>query len=162
MFMNSTISLNKNVDCSSKRIIINKFNLKNFLHYCIQAKKTQCTIRLQTSHTGIQYLCIHNNTRIVKQKILQMLEYFPNIIFHTEHDQFYFQMSRHVQNPSSTIIKKINWGWRCVLWCEAGLQLSCVIQPVQAPNICCHVLKFLAPTTWHSAPGMSAVPLVYM
>lgn len=110
MFMNSTISLNKNVDCSSKRIIINKFNLKNFLHYCIQAKKTQCTIRLQTSHTGIQYLCIHNNTRIVKQKILQMLEYFPNIIFHTEHDQFYFQMSRHVQNPSSTIIKKINWG----------------------------------------------------
>lgn len=68
MFMNSTFSLNKNVDCSSKRIIINKFNPKNFLHYCIQAKKMQCTIRLQTYHTGIQYLCIHNNTRNAKQK----------------------------------------------------------------------------------------------
>jgi len=31
--------------------------------------------------------------------------------------------------------------------------------PVQARKVCCHVLKFLAPTTWHSAAGMLAVPL---
>lgn len=131
MFMNSTFSRNTNMDCSFNRIIINKFNLKNFLHYCIQAKKMQCTIWLQILIQGFSISAFTISLELHDQKKpLQMLEYFPNIIFHTEHDQFCFQISRHIQNPSITIIKKINQGWRCVLWCEAGLQLSCVIQPV--------------------------------
>jgi len=85
MFMNSTFSLSMNTDCSFNRIIINKFNLKNFLHYCIQAKKMQCTIWLQTSHTGIQYLCIHNITRNAKQKTTADVRILPkhNILYWT-------------------------------------------------------------------------------
>jgi len=101
--------------------------------FCITVfRQRRCTAqydyRLLIQGFSISAFTITQELR--NKKVMQMLEYLPNTIFHTEHDQFCFQMSRYIQNPSSTIIKKINQGWRCVLWCEAGLQLSCVIQPV--------------------------------